>query len=106
MQIRRYIFLFAAIVVALLALALWYGKKKPVETSPTAAVETNVVPPAATAPSAPVVNAPVDTNALAAKVAAATTTPEPAGEDKSQRMREILSVANDVPIVFYGRLED
>lgn len=108
MKIRGSILGLVVIAAVLIALVLWYGKKPPVETPPVASVETNAAPPAATAPSAPVVSAPVSTNAPAAKMVAATATakPKPAGEPKSQRMVEILSSANDVAIVFYGRLED
>jgi hypothetical protein len=105
MQVRRSVFLFIVIVAALIALILWHGRKPPVETPPTAAVATNTAPPVATTPSTPV-TVPVHTNTPAAKAAAATTLPKPVEEGKNQRMREILAEANDVPIIFYGRLED
>ena len=48
MKIRRSIFWFVVIVAVLIALVLWHGRKKPVETPPATAVETNAAPPAAT----------------------------------------------------------
>jgi hypothetical protein len=107
MQIRRSILLLVAVVVALIALMLWHGRKQPVETPPAAAVVTNAAPPAASVPSAPVVSAPVPTNAPAVSVTAtATNPPNPSPGGKIDQMRGILSTYNDVPIDFYGKLQD
>ncbi|MGH7990146.1 MAG: carboxypeptidase-like regulatory domain-containing protein, partial [Limisphaerales bacterium] len=103
MQIRRSVFWFIIIVAVLIALVLWHGKKKPIETPQPVAVETNVAPPAATVRSAPV-NAPVHTNMPpAVSMTNAVQTPPPS---KWEQMQSILATQNDVPIVFYGRLED
>jgi hypothetical protein len=105
MQIRRSIILLVAVVVALIALVLWHGGKQPVKTPPTASIETNTLPPAAAAPSAPM-SAPVHSNAPVAKMAKGADLSKSPPESKGQRMLEILSTANDVPIDFYGRVED
>ncbi len=100
MQIRRPIFLFIAVMVVLIALALWHEKRKSVEMPPTAAVETNVASPITAA----VPSAPVRTNSPVAQTAKSV--PTPPMESKEQQMREGLAVLNDVDIEFYGRLED
>ena len=102
MKIRRSIFWLTIIVAVLMALALWHGKKQPMETPPITSVETNVAPSAATAPGQPV--------SVPAVVASATTaavnTAAPATPDKAAQIKEGLAKLNDVPITFYGRLED
>ncbi|MGH7943318.1 MAG: hypothetical protein ACREDS_00110 [Limisphaerales bacterium] len=100
MKIRSSIFLFIAIVVALM---LWHGRKKPTGTPTITAVETNVVPSATTAPSAPV-NAPVHRNTPPTQLA--TNAAMPSNQTKGEPMKEGLAEMNDVPIVFYGRLAD
>ena len=102
MKIRRSVFWFITIAAVLIALALWYGKKQPVEMPPTAAVETNGVSPAATAPGQSV-SAPA--SPVAPSVAAVNTA-APATPDKGDQIKEGLAKLNDVPIAFYGRLED
>jgi len=99
MKIRPSIFLFIVIVVVLIALVLRHGVKKPVETPPAAAVETNTVSPAATASSAP-----VHMNTPPAQLA--TNASMPSTQNKGEKMKEGLAEMNDVPIVFYGRLAD
>jgi len=101
MKVRSSVFLFIVIAVALIALVLWYGKKKPMET-PTASVETNVAPSPASAPTMPV-SAPLHANMLSAQAASNTTVPP---QNKGEQIKEGLAVLNDVPIAFYGRLED
>lgn len=77
------------------------------ETPATVSATTNATPPSAMpAPSAPVASVSVYPNAPTAKTVAAIATPKLPAESKEQRKLEILSTANDVPIVFYGRLED
>ena len=110
MKIRGSILGLVVIAAVLIALVLWYGKKRPMEASPTASVETNAAPPAATAPSQPV-SAPLHPNAAATQVASssaptATSQPQsPQSPDRETLIKEILQ-ANDADIVFYGRLED
>jgi hypothetical protein len=102
-KIRPSIFLFIVIAVVLIALMLRHGLKKPMETPPTASVETNIVPQVVTAPSSSV-NSHVRTNSSLRQVATHTATLSK--QDKGEQIKEGLAVLNDVPIVFYGRLED
>jgi hypothetical protein len=103
MKIRRSVFWFVIAVAVLIMLVLWLGKKKPTEAPPTASVETNTALTTSTVSSVPV-NAPARTNAPPAQVVAnmATTSEQNRGEE----MKEGLAALNDVPIAFYGRLED
>src|ERR1039458_6809827 len=103
MNIRRSIFWFIAIVAMLIALALWYAKKQPVETPAAAPTETNTVSVAATTPSKPV-SAPVSTTTPPAQTAANAVVPSK--PDKGEQIKEGLATLNDVSIAFYGRLED
>jgi hypothetical protein len=103
MKIRSSIFWFIVVVAALIALMLWHGKKQPVETPPTAPVETNAAPTAATVSSQPV-STPVHTNAPPPRPATNAVQAPP--QSKWEQMQPILATQNDIPIVFYGRLED
>jgi hypothetical protein len=103
MKIRRSIFWFTVIVAVLIALVLWHGKKPPVETPPTASVETNVAPPAATMLGQP---AGVPAHTAAPSAPAAANMVAPATPDKGEQIKEGLAKLNDMPIAFYGRLED
>jgi hypothetical protein len=105
MKIRPSIFWFIVMAAVLIAAVLWHGKKQPVETPPTAAVQSNVAPPPPTVTSQPV-SASVRSNALAVQPAKGTdlsTIPLPS---KEARAIGLLSTYNDVPIDFYGRVED
>jgi hypothetical protein len=103
MKIRRSIFWFIAIMAVLIALVLWFRKKQPGETPAAAPTETNTVSVAATTPGQPV-SAPVPTTAPPAQVAA--NAAAPSRPDKGEQIKEGLATLNDVPIAFYGRLED
>lgn len=100
MKIRGSIIWFILIVVVLIALMLWHTKKRPVETPPTASIETNTS--AANASSAPV-GEPVHPNAPSAQAATNTAI---LSQNKGEQMKQGLAMLNDVPIAFYGRLED
>jgi hypothetical protein len=109
MKIRSSIIWFIAIALVLIALVLWYGKKRSAETSPSVSVETNATPPVATAMSQPV-SALVHPTTPPAQVASSATTVSnqpnsPMMTEKVMLRQEILQ-ANDADIVFYGRLED
>lgn len=103
MKIRRSIFWLAAIVAVFIALVFWFETEKPAETPLIASTETNVAPPA-TAKPIPLINKPVLTNAPMA--AATASTPKAASGGKLERIQGLLSTYNDVPIDFYGKLED
>jgi len=102
MKIRPSFFLFIIVAAVLIALVLWYGKKQSVAMLPTTSVETNVAPSAANAPAMPV-SLPLHANILPAQIATNTTVPP---HDKGEQIKEGLAALNDVPIAFYGRLED
>jgi hypothetical protein len=102
MKIRRSILWFIVIIAMLIALVLWFGKKQPKEAQLAVSTETNALPPAATAqrqqvgtPSPATAGAPVAANMVA-----------PATPDKGEQIKEGLAKLNDVPIEFYGKLED
>jgi len=101
MKIRPSIFLFIVVTAVLIALVLWYGKMKPLETTATL-IETNAALSASTVTSSPA-SASIDTNASSAQVASNTIVPP---QNKGEQMKEGLAAMNDVPIVFYGRLAD
>ncbi len=104
MKINRLNCLLIAIVVVLIALVFWHGKKQPVEMPPTTAAETNVAqPPAVNAKNAPV-SAPGYTSTYIAQVPS--NVPTQPVESKDLQMREGLAAFNDVDIEFFGRLED
>jgi len=105
MKIRPSILLLCVtIAVLLIALLLWHGKKSPVDKPLATATETNIAP-TETSESHPPVPAPViHTNAPAENTA--TAAPNPPQGNKIERMQGILSTYNDVPIDFYGKLED
>jgi hypothetical protein len=105
MKIRGSIIWFVAIAAVLIALVLWYGKKQPVAIPLTTSAETNVAPPVATAPSQPA-SVPVHTNVPIMETAKGTDLSQPSPEGKVERAQGLLSDYNDIPIVFYGRVED
>jgi hypothetical protein len=109
MKIRRSILFLTVIATLLVALALWYGKKKPVEMPSAISTETNIAPLESGESRSPVAAPVIQTNAPAVNTGAATiaaNVPKPPAESKTERMREVLSTYNDVPIDFYGKLED
>jgi cytoskeletal protein RodZ len=107
MKIRRSILGFAVVVVLLSALLIWFVRKKPTETPLTASTEPDVSLPQSANPHPPV-TAPAHTvtNAAAANVATAPTSQRPALGSKWEKGLGILSTYNDVPIDFYGKIED
>jgi hypothetical protein len=102
MKISRSKILFAAIIAVLLVLALWHRGKKSMETPPTSSIETNTVLAAIKVPGVQA-GTPVYTTASSGQTVTNTTT---ALQDKGNQMKEGLASLNDIPIVFYGRLED
>jgi hypothetical protein len=102
MKIRPSIICLVAIAVLLIALVLWHGKSKPVETSPTVPIETNTM-----ASSGASLNVPASAQVQAtASSSPIKTNPTAPPQDKGAQIKKGLDVLNDVPIVFYGRLED
>lgn len=109
MKIRGSILWLVVVAAALIALLLWFGKKEPEKTTFTTTVKTNAVSPA-TMGSSPPGTAPVRANTptttLITKTASATVTPTPLPQSKVEREMGVLSNYNDIPIAFYGELED
>jgi len=102
MKVRPSIIWFVGIVAGLIALLLWHEKKKPVETPPTVSIETNTPLPMVGRPSKP---AGVPVQAAGSSPPAATNLTAPP-QDKGEQIKNGLAMLNDVPIAFYGRLED
>jgi hypothetical protein len=105
MKIRGSILGLVVIAAVLIALVLWYGKKPPVEVPPVASVETNAVPPATTAPSTPA-SAPVQSTTPMVQTTRGADLSKSPPPSKEARAIGLLSTYNDVPIDFYGRVED
>jgi hypothetical protein len=109
MKVRRSILFLTAVVVLLIALALWYGKKAPVEMPLATSTDTNIAPVEGSESRPPAAAPVIQANPLAEDAGAATVSAnvhKPPTESKTERMREVLSTYNDVPIDFYGKLED
>ena len=86
---------------------LWFANRKSVETPLTASAGTNAPVPASIAAAASQAIIPAYTNAPAAKITGSVASPSMSPlEGKGKRMTEALSILNDVPIVFYGKLID
>jgi len=99
---------FVVIVSALIALVLWFGKKRTVEAPPSQQREINTAKPNATTltPGASTI-VPIHSNAQPiSQSSPISSAPMPPVESKEQQMREELAECNDVDIEFYGRLED
>src|SRR5208283_3190664 len=91
MKIRAPIWLAVIVVLALIALVLWHGKKEPAEMPVAVSPVTNVASPTVAATSSPV-SVPVYSNTPpVAQVAASTSAPTPPMESKEQQMREQLA---------------
>jgi hypothetical protein len=110
MKPRRSIFWFACIIVVLIAAALWLGKRNPAATPPLSS-QSNVAPPTSTAASPPInTQTPVQSSAPTPKSTQARTVGANLAQSlpaaKAERAVGLLSTYNDVPIDFYGRVED
>jgi hypothetical protein len=112
MKIRPSILFITVAAAVLIALLFWHGKRKPVETPLSVSTETNSTP-APAASNEPVVSAPTPAvvRPNVPTVSGSTNPPDAnaiqfAMRNAAERKREILSTYNDVPIDFYGKLED
>jgi hypothetical protein len=104
MKSQRFNFWLAGIVGLWVALLLWHWMSKPATAPLTVPVETNANQAASNAarPDVPA----ADTGTPAADAAASPNAPTPHIEGKAESAIGILSTYNDVPIDFYGKLED
>jgi hypothetical protein len=100
MKIRRSILFLTAIAVLLIAWMLWHVNRKPMEAPLATSTETNIT---ARSESRPLRGSAVHTNAPPVITGVVSNS---ALGSKIEREREILSTYNDVPIDFYGKLED
>jgi hypothetical protein len=105
MKIRGSILGFVVIAAILLVLTLWHWQKKPVQVPLTASTETSVVPPMATAPSTSV-SVPVQSSTPLMQTNKGQDLSQSPPPSKDQRAIGLLSTYNDVPIDFYGKVED
>lgn len=104
MKIRGSIIWFVTIVIVLIVLVVWIGRR-PAKTSVPIAVsskpmETIAAIPALSATNAP---APITGHVAGSNPSSAVSVPR---KSKEQETLEILSTQNDIQIIFYGRLED
>ncbi|HEU5071603.1 MAG TPA: carboxypeptidase-like regulatory domain-containing protein [Verrucomicrobiae bacterium] len=109
MKIRRSLFWFTVICIALMVIIVWFGRK-PDQASLPAVGETNAAssPKAAHAETAPThqSGSPLQTNrAVAASVPNAPPTAVPP-KTKGEQMKEALAAFNDEDVVLYGRVID
>jgi len=91
---------FIIVAAILIAAMLWFGRTKPLKQA-ASLIQTNT-PVAMPLPKA--ASQPVNTNTNPAPPKVVMNTPFE--QDKGQQMKTGLSVLNDAPIVFYGRLAD
>jgi hypothetical protein len=110
MKIRSSILWLVAGLAVLTALLVLYGRK-PAQSISQASTETNVAPSletehATVKPNRPAAVPTVRTSAPQTGVAPDTNATMPPEQTKSEQMKEGLATLNDVPIVFYGKLED
>jgi hypothetical protein len=101
MKVRPSILLFIAVIAVLIIAVLALKRKKTEELALVASTETTAALPTS---NTSVANASIYTNTQTISGTMAAPNPPPAS--KEQQMAEILSEANDVPILFYGKLED
>lgn len=101
MKIRRSLFWLTILVAAIIVLVLRQGGKKQMAVPPKVTTVTNTLPP----PSA-VARSSAYTDEVMPKAANGAAPSNSPPEDKEQRTLGILSTYNDVPIDFYGRVED
>jgi hypothetical protein len=104
MKSRPSFLLLCAAIIVLMALVIWHVRR-PAKTSVPAAVPTQPAETVAAAPALPATNMPVP-------ITGHVTVPTPSNavstprKSKEQETLAILSTKNDVPIIFYGKLED
>src|ERR1035437_10266920 len=106
MKNKRLIF-WSTIIVGLVLLMVWYVKK-PAESLPqTTPRETDAASPALAGgtsikPSQPSASSPARSNTLAKSAIG----DDQGSKNKGELIKEGLDKLNDVPIVFYGKIED
>ncbi len=99
-------FRFAVVLIALGALAVLLLHQKVARIPETPSVQTNTLPSTGDRTSSPRSNATSHTNELGQVVGNDTNVSGPSVGNKAKQMAELLSTYNNVPIEFYGRVED
>jgi hypothetical protein len=110
MKNRRLIFLVVTIV-AIMLLVVWYTKKPVEQSSQPAHDETNIVASSlaksATIKTSPFpAISPVHSDTLAQGVVPVPNPAPSPSDKKGEQIKDELAALNDVPIVFYGKIED
>jgi hypothetical protein len=106
MRVRSSIIWFCVAIIVLIALIIWHCGKGPITISKAVSDETNVASPVTVISSVPT-NVLARANVSVTKPGTATTpTVITTSSDKDERAIGLLSTYNDVPIDFYGRLQD
>jgi hypothetical protein len=106
MKIRHSIIWFTAIVVALIALLLWYWGEKPGEKSTMFSTQTNETLSIASTTSALVSSVAVHTNVPMPQTTNGGDLSKAPRLSQQERAIGLLSTYNDIPIIFYGQLQD
>ena len=110
MKARRSVVWLTAAAVLLVALIIWFGKQEPVDKALPTAPEANPAPlPSGSAlaePSQHAVASPAQASSPPANARIDPNYGTRLGESKAERMLNVLSNYNDMPIVFYGKIED
>jgi len=107
MKARRSIFWLAAIIVILMALAIWHVNKKSKAWPLAVQAQSNALPASAERRAEPnPASTPVSLNPPSGPNVSGTNPAASAAGLRTDNPKQGLSVLNDVPIVFYGRLED
>jgi hypothetical protein len=111
MKIRRTVLWLGAAAAVLLVLVVWFARQPagtPVSSQPAADVPAETVerkPAVAPGGHEPVPAPPSHTNVGSPAISSAATASTPR-QSKEEQAKEALSMLNDVPIDFYGKLQD
>jgi hypothetical protein len=105
MKIRPLILLFIVAVAAIIVLILWREKNQIRVTETPPIIQTNAVPPP-TATNATSIPPSVPVSTSPPRFGSVTNTAQPPPQGKWEQMQSILATQNDIPIDFYGRIED
>lgn len=102
MKINRSVVWLIAVAIILIAVVLWHGSKHPAPTAVLPQAATTGEPTATGTPPQASNSLPNQTPTASAPQNNALVTPR----DKGDQIKEGLSALNDVPIAFYGKLQD
>ncbi|HEV2210255.1 MAG TPA: hypothetical protein VG167_15870 [Verrucomicrobiae bacterium] len=109
MKVYRSTLFSVGIAALLVVLALWYWRNKATETPSATSTEGTTAPAESSESHPSIAGLIMETNASAYSTGAPPTVanvPQPPPQNNTERIGEVLSAYNDVPIDFYGKLED